>query len=263
MRGPIQRTKPPYQIPPFSLPSLATLRKLDPWYLCEFFRIEALLRSEKVWELYQQRGQPDFLPDNLTNEYAVEDGWGILEGQHHKYLAPNGGQRPLGAWDLSPGIENLKEVVSTFYNVDPAFLGTAISEMAGDQRFLFLRLDCAFPPEVLIASLRKILKQQYKLTNVSIPSPVILENGMTGEYAGTEPSWHPGKRPPLRDWTAWAQYLQCYDLRKYKGLYFGQIAVRVYGDNRKRENAERAYERTSDLIRSAQDHSWPSFRRPR
>lgn len=55
---------------------------------------------------------------------------------------------------------------------------------------------------------------------------------------------------------AWLDYFRCYDLRQL-GKTFGQVALQVYGESDKRENAEKAYDRVSKLIEYAERKEWP------
>ena len=117
----------PYDIPPPPKPEQISkaLNKRDLWNALEFFRIEALLRSQSAWDLYRNASQRAFRrrgdvcpePKNmqqwvawygqnkvqrrgkacahvrkllwdeaLRDQLAVADGWAILLGSHHRHL---------------------------------------------------------------------------------------------------------------------------------------------------------------------------------
>src|SRR5262249_33489449 len=104
--------RPPYTLPPLpdphSIPQNLSRRNL--WEALEFFRIEALLRSRKIWALYRRaprltkgeisqtktvremiarqhiprRGRSS---EALCERFCVADGWAILRSSHHRYLS--------------------------------------------------------------------------------------------------------------------------------------------------------------------------------
>ncbi len=80
-----------YQLPDLPTVEPQTLKELKkyPEQVEEFIRIEALLRSETVKDLYaRQRTSNDTEMDLLQWTYAVEFGWKVLEGAHWVYLDP-------------------------------------------------------------------------------------------------------------------------------------------------------------------------------
>jgi hypothetical protein len=85
----------PYSISEVICPPDHVIKKIDPWQALEFFRIEALLRSPAVHQLYreaQRHGKTtssgvkkdDFF---LFSLYGIS--WGILKGEHHLLLRPD------------------------------------------------------------------------------------------------------------------------------------------------------------------------------
>jgi|APIni6443716594_1056825.scaffolds.fasta_scaffold3686889_1 hypothetical protein len=73
----------PYSIPPVACPAKDMSQKLNPWRVLEFFRVEALLRSQKVMDLYKDNGTDE----QFRSLYKVEKGWEVLRGAHHVYLS--------------------------------------------------------------------------------------------------------------------------------------------------------------------------------
>ncbi len=61
------------------------------WNALEFFRIEALLRSKKVMEVYRRTykkyTKTNRTTDKLFMDFAVHDGWNVLNGSHHQLIS--------------------------------------------------------------------------------------------------------------------------------------------------------------------------------
>ena len=56
----------PYTIPHATCPGPATIKKLDPWHVQEFIRIELLLRSRTVMAMYHPEETALYSPGSLT-----------------------------------------------------------------------------------------------------------------------------------------------------------------------------------------------------
>lgn len=209
------------------------------WDALEFFRIEALLRSENVQSLYEENATGEI----LYEKYGFT--WGALAGEHHRYLRPStmeqAGIVDLRKWEtLTPASALVCPVRS-----DPS-------------RFLHLQLDCAVPPTTVIKALQSLLREHHRNLEVALEDD--------GPVFGLR---SPAKRPPIHDVAAWLTYLRCYDLRQCYGLSFGKIAQQVFGKVVKRgaaatrarrsryDQAERGYKAIKRLIRSAVSGSWP------
>ena len=80
----------PYTIPPVNCPDPKTAKKLDPWSVQEFFRIEFLLRSPTVMELFRTQGTNPRSSGQLLLQYEIP--WTVLDGAHHGYLTLRPGQ---------------------------------------------------------------------------------------------------------------------------------------------------------------------------
>ncbi len=80
----------PYIIPDIQCPASETVTQLDPWYVLEFFRIEALLRSKTVMDLYQKTfkswNRLDHNTDTFMATYKVVGGWKVFEGVHGRFF---------------------------------------------------------------------------------------------------------------------------------------------------------------------------------
>ncbi len=100
----------PYEIPKIENFDPKSQGQLDPWDILEFLRVEALLRSPKVHQLYKaspptvwteddefRLSKEDALKliweDSLRDAYDVGNGWLTLRGFHHRLLLPRH-QRP-------------------------------------------------------------------------------------------------------------------------------------------------------------------------
>ena len=66
----------PYVIPRVECPPPEIIRKLNPWNVLEFFRIELLLRSRKVMAIYEELGDTIEGSGKLIEAYRF--GWYVL-----------------------------------------------------------------------------------------------------------------------------------------------------------------------------------------
>jgi hypothetical protein len=218
-----------------------TLSNISLWDALEFFRIEALLRSEVVQSLYKKNATGG----TLNDRYGIT--WDVLDGDHHALLRSSTREKAgivdLSKWERIPTGSAL-QVISPIRD-DPS-------------RFLRLQLDCAVPPTTMIKALWPLLVERHRRVKVD------LEND--GPVLGLR---NPRKRPPIRDVAAWLTYLKCYDLRQCSGLTFGKIAQQVFGPTVGRgapaaktkrtryDQAERGYKAVKLLIRRAAANQWP------
>ena len=74
----IRRRPYPYRISPVDCPDAATLKRLDPWHVQEFFRVELLLRSQPVMDLYRSEETSPTSSMKLLFQYGF--GWEVLGG---------------------------------------------------------------------------------------------------------------------------------------------------------------------------------------
>jgi len=111
--------------------------------------------------------------------------------------------------------------------------------LSGDHLNLVLEIDVSYPIPDIIKALRKLIAEQ-KAQVKKIPD-------VFGHFI------HFIKL----DFQTWIDYFRCYDLRQCKARVYGQIARTVYGDSKKRDLAEKAYDRVEKLIWYAETHNWP------
>lgn len=286
-----------YEIPPIPSLSPDVIKRLDPWAVLEFFRIEALLRSDKIKDLYPQfltsfsqgeltilmkglkSSSPelplDFLiKDPLFVKYRVAGGFSVTEGAHHAlYLDPE--SEYLGAL-VGLACQNTEVVdLEKFYKAEQGFTamdfqtGKSLENMILEKnpRYLWVRLDAASPPTRIIAELKKELTRRHKQVK-NIPPLGSSPDVLVGKWGILVRHYtHPHKQSPIRDFTTWVQYFRCYDLRQFKKLEYGPIAKKVYlnpetqDDPPKkaqaRDRAETAYKRVQRLIKAAEEYNWP------
>ena len=77
-----KRKKPyPFTIPKIDRPPPEILNQLDPWAILEFFRVEALLRSKKIHQIYRD-GLGSFIMEE-TYGFCFEE---VLEEPGHHTL---------------------------------------------------------------------------------------------------------------------------------------------------------------------------------
>ena len=216
-------------------------RQLDPWAVCEFFRIEALLRSPTVHRMYRKGGT------GLELYQRYEISWSNLKGEHHVLLQP----RRL----VEAGILDMDELGKYPKHSAIHLLGQLRYE---PPRFLHLQIDCAYPPKTVIEALQPILKERNRAINIDLQR----ERWRPWPH-------HPRKRSPIQDLHAWTQRLACYDLFHHTALSPGKIGIKVYGDlegkthtQRKRrdtvrDETKRAIRKVELLIRAAEQGPWP------
>jgi len=275
----------PYDIPPPPELDPETFKKLDLWNALEFFRVEALLRSESAQTLYRlvsqrrsksgcpadrlerwkllsshvfkRKGETastvsSLLRDNTLRDHLfIDDGWLVLWGAHHRYVRPDPWMKPSERFrfEISDGILDLS-LLAQEGKLDER---TLLHNLHQEQKlFLYLKIKCAIAPETNLKALRPFLHQRHRAVMVHVGKPNI--DPSTGEH--TVP-WHPRKKPPIKDYPAWLKYFQCYDLRK-SGLKPEEIAGRVYPkDIDAVEKATQAVKRVKKLIEAAESNDWP------
>lgn len=260
----------PYDIPPPPKPDQVSkaLNRRDLWDALNFFRIEALLRSQLVWNLYRQargrasRRKGDGVPEpknaqqwvawygqnkvklrgnacakvrpllrdkTLYDRFAVVDGWAILLGSHHRYLK----------LDLGPGVS---------VTPDPNDLKRSsfwISEGIVDLCAVARTHNWSVPLEELQKEQERFL---YLKIDASVPptanveqlrtllkkhhvaATVTVERPTIDPVTGEETfPFHPRKYPSITDVRAWLKYFQCYDLQYHHSQTIDVIATKVYG----------------------------------
>lgn len=263
--SPIKPEPYPYRIPEVKCPEVAVLKRLDPWHLLEFIRIEVLLRSSTVHRFFTQRKGSKNMEAQLFMKYGFM--WSVLKGSHHRYLTPNyevpshGVNFPRGAaaelWARA-GIldmtENTKQYPSSV-DLWRYFL------LGDDPRFLYLQIDTAYKPETILKALRPILVERHKKRSVKL-SKIPNKFAIIGDYfhcSNFRTPWHPVKKPRIKNLKTWLDYIICYDLRERDGLTFGQIATRVYPPDKKkgRARAETAVKRVRAVTAAAERNEWP------
>lgn len=264
----------PYSIPPPPELHPEIARKLDRHDVLRFFQIEALLRSEVVWEHYRQatlrtrlrrttpmvttielwsflfgenklklRGEADapirrlLWDESLRDRFGIDDGWAVLIGSHHRYLHPRKPQFRMGN-----GIVDL----SILHQSPP--LEFRLKYLEEEQsRYLYLMIDSA----------------EVTLSDLAVLKEVLLRRQQV--------EWRPAgvrKAPLIMDACAWLRYLRCYDLHNKEGLTVDEVGRRVLGAParrtapaaKKRASARRAVNRAvknvKALIDSAQRGPW-------
>lgn len=228
----------PYTIPPATCPDPATIKKLDPWHVQEFFRIELLLRSRTVMSMYDPEETALQSPGNLTLLLRYGFGWSVLQGAPYHSLKPHTG--PMGA---IPGLstfsfEEFTLLLQMLQNLSTPLSDTEKHVMGEHFRSWFF---CAFidpnlPPALVTKALLPVLKQRHLERRSSPP-----------------------KRLYKFNITTWLDYLACYDLRMINGLTYGEITQRVYQKkgSRSRDQAEKGVTRVNAFIELAEHHRWP------
>jgi hypothetical protein len=208
--------------------------------MLEFFRVEALLRSEEVQNLYREGVNGK----TLFDRYKIY--WDALEGKHHEYLSPvrleDAGLVDMDSWGQRPSGSALE-------------LATPIKH--DTSRYLHLQIDCAHPPSRIITALKYLLKIKHSQVKVD---PILVQAS----------PWipRPNQKPPILHVDAWLRYFEAYDMRKL-GLSYGAIGKRIFnppkGPSSKAaqrrqsayDQAERACDKAERLIAAAVKSPWP------
>lgn len=214
----------PYPHPLLPLPALdmAMIKLLDPWNVWEVFRVEALLRSETVMQLFIARpiGSPDESKE-LFSRYGI--GWNVLQGSHHHYLEAE--RQPSGIVDLRQ-------------KMGPVLIGNWMHwkefRLPLAPHRLYLEIDSTVPPKTLLKTLGPLLREQHK---------------------------HWQQKLPQMRYNVWCQYFRCYDHRKRDGWSLGQIGRRVYSEKQDTAQAidlaKKAIGSVTRLIKRVEhDHSY-------
>ncbi len=287
-------TKYPYDIPPPPLNQIAKkFNRRELWNALEFFRIEALLRSKKVWTLFRKAprrrrkakpevksvhqwivlfGQNKFklrgnsssiVPEQiwdktLRNRFALGDGWAILVGSHHRHLKLNRTLIPVQNEKATEHSsihlsDGILDLSALARRHNSSFNREGLKE--DQKRFLYLRIDCAVAPENTVKVLRRLLQDRHKDVTLPMEKPSVDPN----TWEQTIP-FHPRKNPPIDKVHIWLKYLQCYDLRHRDGLTYGAIGTQVYGNDESGDSelhARQAVYRFTLLIAAAEKNAWP------
>ena len=228
----------PYTIPHATCPGPATIKKLDPWHVQEFIRIELLLRSRTVMAMYHPEETALYSPGSLTLILRYGFGWYVLQGAPYHCLKPHTG--PLGA---IPGLstfspEEFTLLLQLLQNLS-ATLSDTERQVMGEHfrtRFFCAFIDPNLPPDLVMKALLPVFTQRHHERQSSLP-----------------------RRPYAFNISTWLNYLACYDFRVANGLTYGEIAQRVYQKkgSRSRDQAEKAVTRVKTFIESAEHHRWP------
>jgi hypothetical protein len=266
----------PFDLP--SLPELdrEKARLLDQRDMQRFFYIEALLRSEVVEDLHRQatlrtrrrgtapsekklslwmfllvenrqklRGEANapmrrlLWDESLRERFAVDAGWAVLLGAHHRYLRPR--KEPF---NLGEGIVDLSHLSQKHPDL---LLRLKDYIDKSPSRHLCVMIDTAIVSSYDFRVLKEIVRQHQQQ-----------------EFSDSEQQ----KAPHISDACAWLSYLHDYDLHVLKGLSLDQVGERTHGAPKagtakardKRDNARRVVKRAvknvKGLIASAEKGPW-------
>ena len=247
-----QPTGYPYRIKPIAYLKDKELKHPNTPGVIEFFKIEALLRSEWVMEKYRSlKAQKDMKEMDVALQCGLP-GDGVWHGVHHVYLlkrepfmAAGFGEQPNDQF----GIHDLK---LHLFNANPTGVGFGGSIMWNleyqmrqkDSPYLWLRLDSRHGPNTIWKRLKELLEKKHK-------------------QQSTEGDSYPKPLPPqspIQEIKAWIDYFRCYDLHHCERKSFQDIADDVYKDApilRKANLAQKAVTRVTTLIQYAESNTWP------
>ncbi len=245
----------PYKILPFS-GDIKLTSKCSPIARHEFFRIEALLRSEPVMSAYMHGGE-QALHRSLRDFGII--GHQPLRGTHHALLNSDNHQSPVppGYLDRKLGIIDLGVLAklppnSAVHSEGMTIYGPQDGEAEclsylreENSRFLCLLLDVSHPPTAIKDRLFEILKDRHAAYAAALkPERISL-------YQRIQRANH------FKEVKAWLHAFQCYDLYEYRQISYGRIAAHIWKDHKRRDAAEKAYSKVDKLIRSVGSDHWP------
>lgn len=231
-----QRHPYPYPLPGLSPLEPEVVRNFNPWAVLEVLRIEALLRSKGVMELYRSEGPTPGSGLKLMLRYRVN--WSVLEGSHYRYL-----DAPSSLETAAPGISVLS--LNNLMWLAGALSSLNEKETSDLQELFFhwmqsetlwLCIDASLPPDVVIKTLRPILAQRSKPTR--------------------ESSWETMQV----DFLAWLDRFRCYDFRVRDGCPYEDIGQRVYAlapEAGGPDRVKKAVMAVRRLIDAAEQNAWP------
>lgn len=247
----------PFKIPKIHRPPPELLNQLDPWAILEFFRVEALLRSKKIHQIYRDGWGPLIMEE--TYGFCFEEV--LVEYPGHHTLIDS---FPVFVPPLSPSYSPIRDITKELRKEvvlqDWFPLRKRIYSV-----YRHFRLDCRYPPETIIKHLRPLLKLAYQ-ESLGLPENQDSSQDFVPPQQ-KDPSddfvipEHSFKKPPINNgnFFLWLDYLKCFDLRECNALSFGKIAQRVFDQsgNKAYRRAEQAHRRVTKLISDAEQNIWP------
>jgi len=245
-----QPTGYPYRIKPIAYLKDKELKHPNTLGVIEFFKIEALLRSEWVMEKYRSlKAQKDMKEMDVALQCGLP-GDGVWHGVHHVYLlkrepfmAAGFGEQPNDQFGIHDLQEDLVEG-----NPIKGFGGSMwkleYQMRQKESPFLWVRLDSRHGPNTIWKRLKELLEKKHKQQSTEGDS-----------YPQTS-----SLQSPIQDIKAWIDYFRCYDLLHCDGKSYKEIAFEVYKDapiQRKTDHVQKAVNRVTKLIRYAESDQWP------
>jgi len=205
-----------YSITPLPTLTAEQLATLDRSKMDECFRIEFLLRSEHLQDLFRRDRKRT--GNALRERYKILDGWDILKGSHHTLLEPRV-QRHF----LADGILDLTAMARDMVALD----ATIRDSKSG---ILYVGLDPRYLPGKLWKALKpRLIARAAALPQVRSPFRFI----------------------PSQTYSTWKQYLHCYDLSR-DGRKPADIGSMVYGargtPSQRRDQVKKAVKRVKAAI---------------
>lgn len=290
--GSRQAENPPYPLPfrpdPDSIPQ--NLGRSDLWNAFEFFRIEFLLRSSKIWTLYRRAqgrtaNQPPrevknvhdwikwqhiprrgplantlwrLLNDTTSQEqFRVADGWAVITGSHIRYLKLDG----------IP--ERFETSVKKFQTREGREGIVDLSNFVNSREYKVLE---QFDPEILRKELSAETKSalylridrtirpeiairaiKHILGQKQAPQiPKVNELVYDSNVGETTILSDPDEDPPITDLQAWLKYLLCFDLFCSGRKYraIGSIVFGPVGSERAQDQARERAKKAVNRVRS-------------
>ena len=228
----------PYPILPVALPDTETIKRIRPYLLWEFLKVQALYRSEKVQELYmqgKQKGAP-----LLRERFALN--WNDFNPPG--FLFPKGEvlNPKVIDWDFhQTGILDLAKFKKDSPDLwdDGRWLNEAVFPAASP--LLAIQFHGFVPTETIIKHLRPILEQRDM-------SPTKDDKRLWKQFRFIEATVP----------KTYLDYLRSYDLYHCQQLDPREIGRRIYPTHKKPTiMARTALKRAKIIIQQAEKWKWP------
>lgn len=217
----------------------------------EFLRIEALLRSKSLMELYEATfgSKPTKNDEAIVIEQGIIFGWGILKGEHHSLLLKAHPEFEDQITGQPYGRFGINDLQLSLLEQAPSGQGEVMNWIQDgmidpNSPYLWLQIDSRSSPSPMCEKLKKMVRA--KLNTYNLKQAALPKSSST-------------KTINLDPYT-WIDYFRCYDLLHCDGKSYKEIAFEVYKDapiQRKTDHVQKAVKRVSTLIQKAESNNWP------
>ena len=275
-RKSVKREPYPYTIPPVTLPESSWSKKPNLWAALEFFRIEALLRSQLFLSSSLSTDEnEDSEKENFWSLCMAYNIWrNPLKGGHHELLDPDKGPflptkpfQPIKVLPFKKGRLSAYKYYKSGENECRVQLppGLPFGSLMNSQLSL-VAVDTAYPAETILHALRPWLQEKnarlkedgtaQHSSPQTPPTRSRISNGKSlfpflGVYS------NPQEKSPIKSVETWIQYFRCYDAWVCEQRSYAETAKKFYNDYKKRFYVREITKKVEALISQAVKRDWP------